>query len=219
MSMTEQMLDRLYAAGKKCLRARDRLGTGLNPSAGSEEAGECIDEAALACLETAAEAGHAVAAFKLSRLYADAHSRMYDKQKAMDLSRQALADMVKQVLANPSLAWDAGYAYLYESNPQDVPKAKQCFQVGADAGNASCVWQLGEIAKIEGQKVRAFQKFLEAAVLGQGMAMYAVAECYETGYGVPFDKGEAIRWYRRCAESSFAAHHDAEKKLQQLTTP
>ena len=219
MNMTKQTIDRLYATGKKCLHVRDRMGTDPNPSAGSEEAVECIDEAAFACLEIAAESGHAVAAFKLSRLYSDVHSRMYDKQKAMDLSKQALTDMVKQVIGDPTLSWDAGYAYLYESSPQDVPKAKQCFQVGADAGNESCIWQLGEIAKIEGQKARAFQKFLEAAVLGQGMAMYAVAECYETGYGVPVDKDEAIRWYRRCAASKFAAHHDAEKKLQQLTTP
>ena len=129
--MTEQMIDRLYAAGEKCLHARERMG--LDLAAGSEETVECIDEAAFACLETAAESGHSVTAFKLSKLYLNAHSRMYDKQKAMDLNRQALVDMVKQVIGNPTLAWDAGYAYLYESTPQDVPKAKQCFQVGADA--------------------------------------------------------------------------------------
>ena len=58
---------------------------------------------------------------------------MYDKQKAMDLGRQASTDVIKQVIGNPTLSWDAGYAYLYESSLQDVPRAKQCFQVGADA--------------------------------------------------------------------------------------
>ncbi|MBR6059747.1 MAG: sel1 repeat family protein [Victivallales bacterium] len=218
MNMTmDQILDELYAAGKECLRERSFL---YSPWERSDRRNEYIsrfDKAIFACLDIPARNGHALAAFRLAQLCSEPYSwKVYDPSRADELKTQAMANMVKQVEAKPSLAFDAGFAYLYESGSKDIQNAERYFQIGADTGDASCIWQLGEIAKMTGQKERAFQYFLKAAKLGQGMAMFEVAECFKNGEGTPVDKDEAIHWYKLCVESKYAASSDAENRLKEL---
>jgi TPR repeat protein len=50
--------------------------------------------------------------------------------------------------------------------------------------------------------------FQLAAAQGHPRALFNVARCYEEGRGVPENKAEAIRWYRRAlaAGNSLAAN-------------
>lgn len=218
MNMTlDQILDELYAAGKECLRERSFLNSPWERSAHINERISRLDKAIFACLDIPARNGHALAAFRLAQLCSESNAwNVHDPYRAEELKKQAMANMVKQVEAKPSLAFDAGFAYLYESGSKDIQNAERCFQIGADTGDASCIWQLGEIAKMTGQKERAFQCFLKAAKLGQGMAMFDVAECFMNGEGTPVDKDKAIHWYKLCVESKYAASSDAEDRLKEL---
>lgn len=225
MSMTESMINELYLAGKDCLWDYDFLQFDLRDgtSGGSfdvNRAMEAICKAAYHLLDMAAKNGHALAAFKLSKLCSDPNLwivMVNEVGKEEKLMKQALEGMVEQAMKNPSLAYDAGFAYLYESRTEDIDKAERCFKAGAAANDASCIWQLGEIAKKRGRRIPAFHYYLKAAKLGQGMAMYEVGQCYEKGEGTPPDKSEAIRWYKLCVKSKYAAQSDAEARLKALT--
>ena len=70
---------------------------------------------------------------------------------------------------------------------------------------------------MRGKKIPAFHYYLQAAKLGQGMAMFAVGQCYEKGEGTPKNKAEAIRWYKLCVKSNYAAEWDAKERLKKLT--
>ena len=63
----------------------------------------------------------------------------------------------------------------------------------------------------------AFDYYLKAAELGQGMAMFEVARCYENGTGTSRDIKNAIHWYQLCSKSHYAASHDAEDRLMELS--
>ena len=175
-----------------------------------------LDEAAFDCLDIAVQNGYTVAALPLLKLCSDQHSCVYNPQKVIELKSKITNDLTKQCQEDPDVAFEAGYFYLYEIEPQDIQNAKKYFLIGAHEQNASCIWKLGEIAKEEGEMELAFILFLKAARLGQGMAMFAVAEFYENGYGVSIDISKAIYWYNCCVESKYAASYDAQKRLEQL---
>ena len=59
----------------------------------------------------------------------------------------------------------------------------------------------------------ALRLFQLAAAQGQPHALFDVADCHEKGRGVPKNKAEAIRWYRR---AQAAGNPDAAAALQRL---
>ena len=173
---------------------------------------------AFACYKAAAEKGHALAACRLSMMYADRDLPIYDKKKADDYGAVASAGMVDLCRESPDLANDAGYAYQTGSGClADMGKAKICFQIGAENRDMNCLWRLGLILQHEARDEEGFHNLLAAAELGQGMAMYEVAQCYEKGLGTERDRKKAVAWYRRCVKSRYAASHDAEWRLRELS--
>lgn len=214
MNLNNEMLKRLYQAGKKCLFAK--INIPLLPNEPTFDIGRDLDEAAFDCLDIAVENGYTVAALPLIKLCSDPQSYVYNHQKVIELKIKIINDLPKQCQENPEAAFDAGHFYLYETEPQDIKNAKKYFLIGASAENASCIWQLGEIAKNEGELKFAFECYLKAALLGQGEAMYAVAECFEKGIGTLADMSKAIDWYKRCALSNYKAKLQAEERLKQL---
>lgn len=189
---------------------------------GKEKMREHIDEQpdipfAFACFRVAANQGHALAACRLSKLFANQKYPIFDKDKANEYAKIASDGMVDLVEQNPSFAWEAGYAYEYELNDiKDHNKAIQCYQIGVKNQDKNCEWSLGEIFQRTGKKEEAFDLFSLASEHGQGMAMYELAKCYELGIGTPKDIHKAIHWYERCVKSNYAAKSDAEKRLKEI---
>ena len=223
MDKSKSIIDELYSAGKDCLWDYEILSSDVRHgvSVGNfdvNRAMNALGEATYHFLDMAARNGHALAAFKLYKLCQDSDLPGVDSGlvRRGELREQAMEGMVKQAEENPSLAFGTGFAYLYESHPNDIDKAERCFKAGAKKNDASCIWQLGEIAKKKGEMIHAFHFYLKAANLGQGMAMFEVGQCFEKGEGTPADRGEAIRWYKRCAKSSYAAASDAKERLKAL---
>lgn len=68
------------------------------------------------------------------------------------------------------------------------------------------MYQYGPFAEDLAEALRLYQL---AAVQAHPLAMYTVAVCHEFGWGVPNNKVEAIRWYRRAAAAGVteAARH------------
>lgn len=216
MNSNNEMLKRLYQAGEKCLDAKSNMD--FSPHEPMFGACSDLDEAAFDCLDIAVENGYTVAALPLLKLCSDQQSCVYNPQKVIELKSKITNDLPKQCQEDPDVAFEAGYFYLYETEPQDIKNAKKYFLIGAREKNASCIWQLGEIAKQEGELELAFELFQKAAMLGQGMAMFDVAECFEKGIGTTADKSKAIYWYKCCAASNYAASSQAEERLKQLTS-
>ena len=224
MNMTKTMIDELYSAGKESYWDYDMLESDVRRNDvrrtfDVDRALTGLCKAAFKFFDLAARNGHAVAAFKLSKLCSSPDLLCVDNGplRREELKKQAMEGMVKQAEADPSIAFEAGFAYLYENIPNDIDKAERCFKAGAEAKDASCIWQLGEIATKKGKKIPAYHYYLQAAKLGQGMAMFAVGQCYEKGEGTPKNKAEAIRWYKLCVKSNYAAEWDAKERLKELT--
>lgn len=172
---------------------------------------------AFSCFKAAAEKGHALAACRLSMMYADSDLPIHDTGKAGSFGAIASAGMIDLCRKVPALAHDAGYAYQHgEGCTRDIGKAQACYQIGAAHDDEHCLWRLGLILQGEGLDEEAFRHLLKAAELGQGMAMYEVAQCYEKGLGTERDRGKALLWYQRCVKSRYAASHDAEIRLAEL---
>ena len=198
-----------YSFGKEISRELS------NPTLDNDEF-SFTEMVAYGCLALATISGHSLAACELSKICSNPKSRFYNIAGAKKLMEKAEEGMLKQVEEDYSLAFDAGCAYMYDSDGEDLEKAEICFRMGAQE-NASCVWMLGVIAKKQGRKEKAFNFFMEAANRGQGMAMYEVGQCFEKGEGTPANKIKAIEWYRRCVESKYAALFKAQERLRELT--
>ena len=173
---------------------------------------------AFAYFKVAAEKGHAMAANNIIVLAKDKDISL--PAKLISQYKKLASDkMMEFVKDDPSFAWDAGYAYQYGSGcEKDIEKAKQCYYIGSQDGDASCQWKLGLILENEGDDKSAFQNYKDAAESGQGMAMYELARCYEKGIGTGKDINAAIKWYEKCAESRYAASSDANDRLKILKT-
>lgn len=172
---------------------------------------------AFVCFLAAANKGHALAAFELSKLLADPKYPIFDQEKANEYAKIAFDGMVGFVEQNPSFAWKAGYAYQYELDGiRHIDKAIYCYQIGAKNQDKNCEWSLGEVFQKTGKKEQAFELFSLASERGQGMAMYELAQCYEFGIGTQKDINKAIHWYEQCVKSNYAAASDAEKRLQEI---
>lgn len=172
---------------------------------------------AFACFLAAADMGHALAAYKVSAIYANRKYPIFDQRKAAEYAKIASDGMVNLVRRDVSYAFDAGVAYSCgEGCPRDDEMAQICFELGASDGDKNCQWKLGLIYKKNGDDERAVRKFWEAAEQGQGMAMFELAQCYEMGIGTPCDRSQAILWYERCKDSQYAAASDAKSRLQEI---
>ena len=172
---------------------------------------------AFACLQLAADKGHALAASKLALLYADKKLPIHDGTMYKKYSQMASDGMVDQVEKEPSYAYDAGCAYQFGSGcVQDEQKAVACFRIGVRESDESCEWRLGVMLQKQGRKEEAFALLFSAARHGQGMAMFEVAKCFEKGIGTKKDMEQAIHWYEQCSESHYAAASDARCRLEAL---
>ena len=48
------------------------------------------------------------------------------------------------------------------------------------------------------------------------MAMFDVAKSYESGIGTTANLNEAIRWYKACLDTPYAASSDARARLEEM---
>ncbi|KAI9317040.1 hypothetical protein BX666DRAFT_1941314 [Dichotomocladium elegans] len=59
------------------------------------------------------------------------------------------------------------------------------------------LYELNGWAGVHAQPEEAAQTLLQLALSGESLAFLAVAQCYETGHGLPEDKSKAFEWYGR----------------------
>lgn len=139
---------------------------------------------ALKALEHAAKAGHAIAMWKLGKMYADGDGVAEDDQRAFDYFRQ---------IAN--------------AHADDNPHS----QMASVYSNAFV--QLGNYYKsgIPGSKVEknygeAARMYMHAATyFGDADAQYNLARMYLEGSGVPRDPAQSIRWLYAAAKKRHVA--------------
>ena len=87
---------------------------------------------------------------------------------------------------------------------QDIDKAIEIYQKGADAGNAPCQYNLGcqymSGENIEKDRHKGFALIKAAAEQGYGLAMKDLGECYQFAIGTPGNMKRAYEWYEKALE-------------------
>ncbi|MGC8540093.1 MAG: hypothetical protein ACP5QA_05620 [Phycisphaerae bacterium] len=69
----------------------------------------------------------------------------------------------------------------------------------ADDGQGSQALAEGKRDMIAGHFRQAIRLFRQAAVKGNGLAMFGIGFLYDRGEGVPKDEGRAMAWWRKAA--------------------
>lgn len=166
--------------------------------------------------KAAALKNHPLAAYRIVQLADEYEIPMTgdDRESYLDFASENMFPFVKN---DPSYAWDAGYIYEYGPHPvMDKDKAFQCYRIGAENGDVSCHWTLGEMLESDKEYTKAFMHYKIAAEGGQGMAMFKLADFYENGLGIKQDINAAISWYEKCTKSNYASASDAKERLRKL---
>jgi uncharacterized protein len=150
-------------------------------------------------LVAAAEAGDAIAQFRLAEAYREGDNRPQDFEAALQWYRAAAEQ--GHVNAQNNL----GSMYLNGmGTPRDVEEAIRWYRAAADQGQADAELNLG-IQYREGEgvpqdEVQAFDWFQRAALSGCKEAMSEVGIAYRFGSGVPQSFEEAASWHVDAAE-------------------
>jgi TPR repeat protein len=76
--------------------------------------------------------------------------------------------------------------------------------------------EAGNAAYARGDYAAALKELRPLAERGNARAQVALALMYEQGHGVPENKDEALRWYRKAADQG---HADAQFQMAVRTTP
>ena len=174
---------------------------------------------AVAYYNAAAAKGDARAAYELALIYSNSSLPLYDEAKAATFTQQAEQGMLQAVEQHPGFADIAGWAYWKGIVCQkNKAKARQALQVGIDRSEVpeNSMWIMAQILHEEGKHEEAFRYAFSAAERGQGMAMFDVAKSYESGIGTTANLNEAIRWYKACLDTPYAASSDARARLEEM---
>ena len=166
-------------------------------------------EEALFWFLVAAKRGVPEAKYKLAVLYRDVFPERSSVDQIFNLFLKAARAGVVEAQQEA--------AYIYLGVEQDSPftkftnlkKAIKWYTQLADSGSPEAQYNLARILYNQGNKEAAFQRYLEAANNGLGLAQLKVGRMLELGDGVAQNFIQALFWYRRAI-----VHHEASAKYQ-----
>ncbi len=157
--------------------------------------------------QRAAAQGYGLSQFYLSLMYENGEGVAKDAAKAEEWYQKAAAH-----------GWEGNDELnAYTTLSPDRDKSVAWFKKGAERGNASAQYRLGEIYQIwmheiygygsgmDNDNDKAFEWYQKAAEQGHVKAQYSLGEMYRHGKGVAADADKAIEWYQKAA-----AHADAQ---------
>ena len=162
----------------------------------------------------ASNQGNGFAQFYLSLLYEKGEGIPKDTAKAEAWLQKAAAH-----------GWD-GHDGLntYPHLTPDRIKAVEWFKKGAERGNASAQYRLGDLYRFNMREIygyssgvdndddeKAFEWYMKAAKQGHGEAQYDLGTMYRYGKGVVVNANKAVYWYKKAAVLV-----DAERKNRVL---
>jgi len=106
---------------------------------------------------------------------------------------------------NPDGYWVLALAYHHGRGvSQNMDKAIELYQKGADVGSAACQHNLGcEYmlgTNVEKDAHKAFELIKTAAEQGHGLAMRDLGKCYQFANGTPGNMKTAVEWYEKALE-------------------
>jgi TPR repeat protein len=152
----------------------------------------------------AADHDYGLAEFYLSLLYENGEGVAKDATRAEAWFQKAAAH-----------GWEGkDDLNVFTTLSPDEDKSVEWFRRGAELGNASAQYRLGEIYEswmheiygygsgVDNDYDKAFELYRKAAEQGYAKAQYSLGEMYRRGRGVAADADKAIEWYRKAAAHS-----------------
>ena len=106
---------------------------------------------------------------------------------------------------NPDGYWILALAYQHGRGVnEDIDKALELYQKGAEAGSAACMHNLG-CEYMSGENVhkdtqKAFELIKTAAEQGYGLAMRDLGKCYQFAKGTSGNMKKAVEWYEKALQ-------------------
>jgi len=178
----------------------DSIAMSMEAVAAAYDAGDLVK--ARAGLLPLAEAGEAVAQYRLGFLMANGEGGPVDLNGA-----------IKWIEASLAQDYNAGHTLLaraYLSNSPEIAhyeRAAELLAHGVEGGEADAHYYLGELYRsgrgVKGDKAKAFELINRAAKAGFLPAQFAVAQMYSRGEGVEKDDDQTSRWLLQAAEDGY----------------
>lgn len=172
---------------------------------------------AYAYFKAAADAKYPEAYSKMGEILISQYYPFNDKETSDKYYKKALKLLKAKESSSATACYEIGRMYEGGNGlEQNDEQARYYYKIASDKGNANASWRYGIYMKNDNDRVSAFKYFLKAAEGGQGMAMYEVAKMYQYGLGTDENRSEAIKWYRKCANSNYRAAIDARIALKNM---
>jgi hypothetical protein len=180
------------------------------------------------CLISAADKGHAVAQYSLSRLYRRGRGVKADRIEA---ERYARLSAAQNYIPAIGICYEIGYGVPIDKNlandmflaahaagdpagtiqlilsywnNNDESKSFEYARIGAAMADAECIFELADHYSqgigVDSDDDRAFELFQTAAKLGNVDAYGRLGYCYSKGIGVNQNRLAAFHWYHRAAQ-------------------
>lgn len=181
----------------------------VHPSVASPQSQEnAASPASLSSLKSNAEAGDAVAQYKLAQVYLRSNPAAPDYSSAIKWLRASASQ------GNDNAEFMLGYLFEHgQGLPKDYAKAAENYEAAARQGHSSAANNLASLYQ-NGQGVpknlgKAFEWYLAAALAANPVGQCNLATMYYFGEGTRRDYALAVKWFRAAADlGEPSAQHD-----------
>jgi TPR repeat protein len=149
----------------------------------------------VATIRLKAELGNADAQFNLGACYSCGLSVLpKDEAEAVKWYRKAAEQ------GHVGAQYNLGNCYSYGLGvPKDEAEAVKWYRKAAEQGHAMSQGYITSWAGMTPKEVQTFDDARLKAGKGDADAQYMLGMCYSDGKGVPKDKAEAVKWFRKAA--------------------
>ena len=149
----------------------------------------------------AAEQGDRIAEYSLGNCYYYGHGTKKDYEQAVNWYRLSASKGYFMAYFNLGCCYKDGVG-----TSRNYRKAVENLEKAANDSILAAVYMLGTVYDAKdndwaGDKKKAFDYYLQAAMKGYPQAQYKVGVCYETGTGGEKDYDKAMDWYLKAADN------------------
>ncbi len=167
---------------------------------------------AFKCYMNAANCGNATALANVGLCYYNGEGVEKRIDKAFIYFERSAKKECPQALRLLGLCYYHG-----QGTTMDKKKGVELWQKAANLGDALAHTMLGEVydaASGENNASQAVKHFMEAAKMGEPLAQYKLAACYEYGHGITKDFALAKKWYKTALDNKDATPQQSKDFLE-----
>jgi TPR repeat protein len=169
-------------------------------------------------LKSSVEKGQPDAKYVWAGLIALGFDYSLTNQQALELLESAADEKHKYSIIELGLCYYNGNL-VEKDRSRAISYWQQAFDLGSEEGRIRIILDRVKRASVNTDLKDEIKVLKKSAEKGSVLAETALAYCYENGIGLPVDKAEAVKYYRRAAQRGNEAAYNSLLKMYDSIRP